>query len=359
MITCQGQLPKAFARALLARGYRRLTPVQRAVLRVEAADADLLVSARTGSGKTVAFGLALARRLVGPDGRVAPAAGPRALVVTPTRELAMQVRSELGWLFEGTGARIGCLTGGADRRAERAALAAGLDLVVGTPGRLRRPPGGRGARGRLVGCVVLDEADGMLEPGFRAELDAVLGALPPGRQTLLFSATVGPEVETLARRVQRGALRLDIGGPAPAPGLVLQAVPVAAADAEAAIVNLLRLHEAPAALVFCSRREAVARLARRLAGRGFQVVALSGALSQREPEPRGGGDARRARPGLRRDRPRGARHGPAGARPRAACRPPGQRRAPAAPLRPHRAGRSGRARDSGGAARPAAAGARR
>ena len=281
MITCQGQLPKAFARALLARGYRRLTPVQRAVLRVEAADADLLVSARTGSGKTVAFGLALARRLVGPDGRVAPAAGPRALVVTPTRELAMQVRSELGWLFEGTGARVGCLTGGADRRAERAALAAGLDLVVGTPGRLGDHLADGALEAGSVGCVVLDEADGMLEPGFRAELDAVLGALPPGRQTLLFSATVGPEVETLARRVQRGALRLDIGGPAPAPGLVLQAVPVAAADAEAAIVNLLRLHEAPAALVFCSRREAVARLARRLAGRGFQVVALSGALSQR------------------------------------------------------------------------------
>ena len=180
MITCQGQLPKAFARALVARGYRRLTPVQRAVLRVEAADADLLVSARTGSGKTVAFGLALARRLVGADGRLLPAVGPRALVVTPTRELAMQVRDELAWLFAGTGARVGCLTGGADRRAERAALAAGLDLVVGTPGRL----GDHLAEGALkvadVGCVVLDEADDMLAAGFRAELDAVLGALPAG-----------------------------------------------------------------------------------------------------------------------------------------------------------------------------------
>ena len=112
MITCQGRLPKAFARTLAARGYRRLTPVQRAILKVEAPDADLLVSARTGSGKTVAFGLALARRLTGSTN--ADAGGPRALVVAPTRELAMQVASELRWLFGGTGVRIGCCTGGAD-----------------------------------------------------------------------------------------------------------------------------------------------------------------------------------------------------------------------------------------------------
>ena len=157
---------------------RRLTPVQRAVLRIEEEDRDVLVSAGTGSGKTVAFGLMLARRLTGAGGRMPWAAGPQALVIVPTRELAMQVRAELAWLFAGGGARIGCCTGGSDQRAERAALAAGLDIVVGTPGRL----GGHLRLGALrtghVACVVLDEADQMLGADFRAELEAVLRALP-------------------------------------------------------------------------------------------------------------------------------------------------------------------------------------
>lgn len=278
MITCQGQLPKTLARVLLARGFRRLTPVQRAVLRVADGEADLLVSARTGSGKTVAFGLALARRLAGADGRVAPAAGPRALVVLPTRELARQVRRELAWLLAPTGARIGCVTGGADRHRERAALAGGVDLLVGTPGRLRDHLDQGAVVAASVEIVVLDEADELLAAGFRAELDAVLGALPAARQTLLFSATVGPAVETWARAVQRAAVRVAVEPMAP--GVALEAVAVAAGDVEAAVVNLLRLHEPPAALVFCSRREAVGRLARRLSARGFAVVALSSALSQ-------------------------------------------------------------------------------
>jgi ATP-dependent RNA helicase DeaD len=279
MITCRGQLPRAFARVLFARGYRKLTPVQRAVLRTPDPASDLLVSARTGSGKTLAFGLALARRLLDADGRLPGPTEPRALVVAPTRELARQVAAELGRLFASAGARVGCLTGGADRRGERAALAAGLDLVVGTPGRLCDHIARGALRTGSVGCVVIDEADELLAAGFQAELDALFAALPAARQTLLFSATVGPAVEALARGIQRGAIRIAIEPP-PRPGVALQAVLVAPGDEEAAIVNLLRLHEPPAALVFCTRREAVARLARRLAARGFAVVELSGALNQ-------------------------------------------------------------------------------
>ncbi len=274
MITCQGRLPKAFARTLAARGYRRLTPVQRAVLRVEAADADLLVSARTGSGKTVAMGLSLARRLV-----CGGASGVQAVVVVPTRELATQVAGELGWLFEGSGLRIGCCTGGAEVRAERETLAGGIDVVVGTPGRLRDHLR-QGSLGLTeVRSVVLDEADQMLGPDFHDDLETLMGALPEGRQVLMFSATVSREVEALAARFQRGALRIEAGGPET--DFTLQAVAVAPADRERAIVNLLRLHEARAAIVFCGRRETVAQLTHRLAGRGFKVVALSGALSQR------------------------------------------------------------------------------
>ncbi len=277
MLTCQGRLPKALARTLSARGYRRLTPVQRAVLRVATADADLLVSARTGSGKTLAYGLALARRLIGNGAAARRPGGPRALVVTPTRELAAQVKGELGWLFAGTGVRIGCCTGGMDPRAERAALAAGPDVVVGTPGRLRDHLRQGGLVVAGVVSVVLDEADDMLLPDFGADLEALVGALPTGRQMLLFSATIGPRAEALARRFQSGALRIDVGGVGE---VSLQAVAVAPHDREAAIVNLLRLHEARAALIFCNRREEVGRMARRLAVRGFRVAALSGALSQ-------------------------------------------------------------------------------
>ncbi len=280
MITCHGRLPKALARSLAARGYRRLTPVQRAVLRVEAADADLLVSARTGSGKTVAYGLALARRLFDPA--FAGPGGPRALVVTPTRELALQVREELAWLFGGTGVRIGCCTGGTDPRADRAALAAGVEVVVGTPGRLRDHIGQGVLAVSGIGCVVLDECDDMLDRDFRAELEAVLGALPAGRQTLMFSATIGPPVEALAQRFQTGAVRIDVEAGHRAGALTLQGVVVAPGDREAAVVNLLRLHEARAALVFAERRQTVTALAAALAGRGFGAVALSGALSQDE-----------------------------------------------------------------------------
>ncbi len=281
MMTCQGRLPKAIARTLLARGFRRLTPVQWAVLQVEAPDADLLVSARTGSGKTIAFGLALARRLLGSDGRCLAQDGPQALVVTPTRELAWQVRDELAWLFAATGARVGACTGGRDPRPEREMLGAGIEVLVGTPGRLNdHIRTGALATGQ-VASLVLDEADGMLGPDFRAELEAVLHALPTPRQTLMFSATIGAAAEALARRFQTGALRIDAGGAGAAGTLRLQGVAVTPGDREAAIVNLLRLHEAPSAIVFCARREAVAHLAQRLATRGFAVAALSGALSQR------------------------------------------------------------------------------
>src|SRR5690606_14449544 len=148
----------ALAAALTARGYEALTPVQQAMLAPEARDADLLVSAQTGSGKTVAFGIAIAPTLLGAAGRFDPAGLPLALVVAPTRELAMQVRREFEWLYRETGARIGSCVGGMDMRREKRALAEGAHIVVGTPGRLRDHI----TRGSLdiseLRAIVLDEA---------------------------------------------------------------------------------------------------------------------------------------------------------------------------------------------------------
>src|SRR3990170_5423344 len=205
-------LPPPLAEALAEHGYTDLTPVQSAVLQPEAAGRDLIVSAQTGSGKTVAFGLAMASELLGDDGRAAPAARPLALVIAPTRELALQVSRELAWLYRGAGARVATCVGGMDASKERRSLAGGVPIVVGTPGRLRDHL----ERGALdlsaLRAVVLDEADEMLDMGFREELEEILDAAPETRRTLLFSATLPGPIVALAKRYQRDALRIAPGG---------------------------------------------------------------------------------------------------------------------------------------------------
>lgn len=271
------------ARSLAARGYTVPTAVQLEVLNANAADRDLLVSAQTGSGKTVAFGLALGATLLSSEERLDTAGAPLALVIAPTRELAMQVCRELTWLFENTGARVITCVGGMDARAEARQLHVGAHIVVGTPGRLRDHL----ERGRLnlgqLKVAILDEADEMLDLGFREDLEFILDATPTERRTLMFSATLPREIETLAVRYQRNALRIEtVRRDQQHVDIEYIAHRVSAQDVEHAVVNVLRLHEARAALVFCSTREAVNRFNARLAERGFSAVALSGELTQTE-----------------------------------------------------------------------------
>ncbi|MBP7001736.1 DEAD/DEAH box helicase [Amaricoccus sp.] len=276
------RVPDALGRALARRGYQTLTPVQRAVLEAAPPGRDMLVSAPTGSGKTVAFGLALAGSLLDGAGRAILGGAPRALVVTPTRELAQQVAGELAWLYGEAGARVACCVGGTDLRAERARLAAGCEVVVGSPGRLRDHAGRRALELGGLACVVLDEADDMLQMGFREDLDFLMAAAGPERRTLMFSATLGPRIEALAAQYQREAARIDAGEVAAGGEIRFEAAAVAAADRAAAVANLLRFHEAAGAMVFCARRDGVAELAGWLGQRGFRVVALSGDLAPRE-----------------------------------------------------------------------------
>ena len=163
----------SLARALAERDYQDPTPVQSAVLEAEAGR-DLLVSAQTGSGKTVAFGLAIAPTLMGDADTLPPAAAPLALVVAPTRELALQVERELTWLYKMTGARIVSCVGGMDARREARALSIGVHIVVGTPGRLRDHLERRNLDPSALRAVVLDEADEMLDLGFRDDLEFIL-----------------------------------------------------------------------------------------------------------------------------------------------------------------------------------------
>ena len=271
----------ALAKALSDRGYATLTPVQLAVLEPQAQGRDLLVSARTGSGKTVAYGLVLAQTLMDDDGALKPAGAPSALVIAPTRELAMQVQGELQWLY--AGARVVSCVGGMDPRAERRALDQGCQIVVGTPGRLRDHLERGNLRLDQLGAVILDEADEMLDLGFREELEEILDATPKERRTLLFSATLPKAIVTLAGAYQRDALRLVVGAAESAHGDIdYRAISVAPNEVELAAVNVLRFFESGAALVFCGTREGVRKLHANLVERGFNVVALSGELTQNE-----------------------------------------------------------------------------
>jgi len=197
----------ALNNALNKREYTELTPVQKAMLDEDLANKDLLVSAQTGSGKTVAFGIAIAPTLLGEENKFGKADAPLALVVAPTRELALQVKRELDWLYAETGAIIASCVGGMDIRTERRNLERGAHIVVGTPGRLCDHIRRRALDVREMQAVVLDEADEMLDLGFKEDLEFILETTPETRRTLMFSATVPASIGKLAKQYQNDAVR--------------------------------------------------------------------------------------------------------------------------------------------------------
>ena len=232
------------ARALTERHYETPTPVQAAVLRPDAENRDILVSAQTGSGKTVAFGLAMSSDLMGAGEMMPQTDSPLGLVIAPTRELALQVATELQWLYKYTGARIATCVGGMDQRTERRALQQGAQIVVGTPGRLRDHIERNGFDASRLAAVVLDEADEMLDMGFREDLEFILDAAPEDRRTLMFSATMPKSIAALAKKYQRNALRIEASGESESHAdIEYRAVRVDPRETEKAVVNLLRFYD--------------------------------------------------------------------------------------------------------------------
>ncbi len=277
------EIAAPLAAALAAQGYENLTAVQTAVLDTQARGRDLLVSAQTGSGKTVAFGIAIADQILGGLDKLLYADVPMGLIIAPTRELALQVARELDWLYGKAGAQIATCVGGMDYRSEKRALDRGAHIVVGTPGRLRDHIERRSLDLTGLRAAVLDEADEMLDLGFREDLEFILQAAPEDRRTLMFSATVPKEIAKLAGDFQRDALRIAAQGEAKQHvDIEYRAYSVAVRDREHAIFNALRYYDARAAIVFCKTRANVNQLLARMGNRGFQVVALSGELSQSE-----------------------------------------------------------------------------
>ena len=279
----QAPIHAALANALEAKGYRELTPVQREMANAGQGGNDLLVSAQTGSGKTVAFGIAIASSLLGEADQFETADKPLGLIIAPTRELAIQVQREINWLYGTTKIRTATCVGGMDMRTERRALERGAHLVVGTPGRLRDHI----TRGALdlsaLRAVVLDEADEMLDLGFRDDLEFILGAAPSERRTLMFSATVPRGIADLAKTFQNDAQRVAVTASTDQHAdIEYQMMIVRRDEREHAVINTLLGSDSISALVFCHTREAVRHLTARLSNRGFSVVSLSGEMAQSE-----------------------------------------------------------------------------
>jgi ATP-dependent RNA helicase DeaD len=274
-------LGPALAAAFARKGYDELTAVQAKVLDPALAGRDLRITSQTGSGKTIAIGLALRDEVATPAPAKKGIARPRAIIVAPTRELARQVEEELTWLFEDVGARVASTTGGASYREEHRALAAGPAVVVGTPGRLLDHLNRKSIDTSQVSAIVLDEADRMLDMGFKEELDAIIDTLPEEHRTHLVSATFARDVRALADRVQAEAAHVEgtrLGSANTDIEHVIHLVHPR--EKVGAIVNLLLSAPDAQTLIFARTRADVSEIAEELDQAGFRVGALSGELDQ-------------------------------------------------------------------------------
>jgi ATP-dependent RNA helicase DeaD len=271
-----------FLEVLTGLGYEEPTPIQQAAIPPLLAGRDLLGQAATGTGKTAAFALPLLHRLTdGERGRA-----PIALVLVPTRELAMQVSQAIHRYGRGLGARVLPIYGGQPIVRQLKVLARGVDVVVATPGRALDHL----SRGTLsldqLEVVVLDEADEMLDMGFSEDLEAILAETPEYHQTMLFSATMPPRIEKLARSHLHEPVRIALGREATATGeapLIRQsAYVVARAHKPAALGRILDVETPEAAIVFCRTRHEVDELTETMNGRGYRAEALHGGMSQEQ-----------------------------------------------------------------------------
>ena len=278
-------VPAPLREAIVARGFEKLTSVQEAVLSSEGSGRNLRISSQTGSGKTLALGIRLACDLIpaDDDSTVARGAeGPRVLLITPTRELAVQVADELRWLFARIkGVAVEVVTGGSDIGRERRALSKSPAVLVGTPGRLLDH-----MRSRRLNCssfrqVVLDEADQMLDMGFRDELEAILEFLPEDRCSHLVSATFPEIVKRLADRFQENPLHVE-GTRLGVANADIQHVAhrIRRRQLNAAIINVLLHARGERVLVFVRRRVDATELAERLSANGLAAAPFSGELNQ-------------------------------------------------------------------------------
>lgn len=275
--------PVECRRALEGKGFEALTAVQSAVVAAEADGRDLQISSQTGSGKTIAVGFTIVEALRIPRD---VDSGPCALVITPTRELANQVCGELAWLTaDMPGVRVQAVTGGTPVFKDHKMLRTRPRVLVGTPGRLLDHVKTRNLDLSGVRTLVLDEADQMLDMGFREELEGILDTTPETRRTHMVSATFPQGIQRLAQRYQDNPLSIEgtrLGDANQDIEHLGHMVPQR--ERYSAMINILLQTEGERTLVFVERRADAADLAERLTGDGFKAMPLSGELAQSQRE---------------------------------------------------------------------------
>src|SRR5215475_3184370 len=271
--------------ALAAAGITAAFPIQTLALPIALAGHDIIGQARTGTGKTLAFGIPLLQRLGQPADR-RPLA-PGALVVVPTRELAIQVAGDLRMAGSSSGTRVLTLYGGRAYEPQIEALRAAVDVVVGTPGRLLDLVRQRHLDLSDVATLVLDEADKMLDLGFLPDVERILQLTPPGRQTVLFSATMPGEIVTLARRHLRQPMHVRAEQHDEPEHVPLTEQHVFRAHQMDKIEMLARVLQATGrglTMVFCRTKRTADQVAEALTTRGFAAAAVHGDLGQAQRE---------------------------------------------------------------------------
>jgi ATP-dependent RNA helicase DeaD len=267
--------------ALTALGFETPTPIQAQAIPPLLEGGDVLGQAATGTGKTAAFGLPLLHRIMQDAGR---SRDPRAVILVPTRELAIQVATALEGFARGAGLKVVAVYGGQPISAQLYAIRRGVDVVVATPGRLIDHLERRSLRLEGVQTVVLDEADEMLDMGFAEDLDAIFGALPETRQTALFSATLPQRIAQLAATHLTEPTRIRVKAEKPAAGdaprVQQRAYIVPGQHKVAALERLLNMDEPASSIIFCRTRRDVDTLSAALARSGQRCEALHGGISQ-------------------------------------------------------------------------------
>tara|TARA_B100000700_G_scaffold279285_1_gene328087 strand:- start:76 stop:1488 length:1413 start_codon:yes stop_codon:yes gene_type:complete len=263
------------------KGFTSFTDVQKTVIDEKNNNRDLLVSSKTGSGKTLAYGLSISGHIL--NSKVKVNSTPTGLIVAPTRELALQVFEEILWLFKNTNLIAVTSIGGMDINKERKKISKKFNLLIGTPGRINDHLRKKILNLSNLSFLVLDEADEMLDLGFKKDLDAIIHSSPNNTRKLLFSATLPKKIILLANKYLTNPKKIEVSNKnIPHSDIEYETFFINKKDNENAIFNLLRYYDNKNILIFCSTRAAVTHIHSRLLNRGFKVVCLSGALSQSE-----------------------------------------------------------------------------
>jgi ATP-dependent RNA helicase RhlE len=267
-------------RALTAEGYTTPTPIQAQAIPTLLAGTDVLGIAQTGTGKTAAFALPMLHRLMA-DRKPAKPSRPRALILSPTRELALQIRDGFAAYGRHSGLKHACIHGGVGQNPQVKALAAGCDILVATPGRLLDLMNQRHAFLDAVEVFVLDEADRMLDMGFIHDMRAIIAKLPANRQNLLFSATMPEAVMSLAKGILRNHKRIEITPQATTVERIEQRVMFVTRENKKTLLNdLLKGANVTRALVFTRTKHVANRIAEQIAKSGIGAEAIHGNKSQ-------------------------------------------------------------------------------